>query len=119
MRTRRHKLLQGGRERRRIRVRAVIHGTVARPRLAVFRSNRYLYAQLIDDQVGKTIVAVREAEIAATGTPMERAAALGELLAKKATAKKLTRVVFDRRGYQYHGRIKALADGARKGGLAF
>ncbi len=91
-----------------------------RPRLAVFRSNRYIYAQLIDDVAGSTLAAASSRESGVTsGKPVDTAAKVGELLAERATAKKIKKVVFDRGGYQYHGRVAALADGARKGGLTF
>ncbi len=103
------------------RVRAKILGTKERPRLSVFRSNKYIYAQLIDDKIGKKIIFANETELKAKNkdTKTERAHQLGELLAKKAMDNKIKKVVFDRGGYKYHGRVKALADGARKGGLHF
>lgn len=110
---------------RRKRTRAKILGTKERPRLSVFRSNKYIYAQLIDDKTGKKIISANEKELMANppaggkATKTEKAHGLGELLAKKAMDNKIKRVVFDRGGYQYHGRVKALADGARKGGLHF
>ncbi len=93
-----------------------------RPRLTVFRSNKYVYAQIIDDSKGKTIVAyssrdLPKAKIGKSG--LEIAGAVGEELAKKAKAKKIKQVVFDRGGYRYHGKVKAIAEGARKGGLEF
>jgi large subunit ribosomal protein L18 len=78
-----------------------------------------MYAQVIDDSKGKTLVAANEKEITGKATRMEKAAMIGELLAKKSIAKKIKTVVFDKGGYRYHGRVKALADGARKGGLEF
>ena len=95
------------------RVRAKVAGTASRPRLSVFRSNRYLYAQLIDDLAGRTLASV--SDLGATTS----ARALGEALAVKAKAKKIKSVVFDRGGYRYAGRIKTFADGARAGGLTF
>lgn len=94
-------------------------GTAVRPRLCVFRSNKYIYAQLIDDKQQKTIVGVLEKELVKEDktTKVIRAQALGELLAKKAKEHKITAVVFDRGSYKYHGRVKAVAEGARKGGL--
>jgi large subunit ribosomal protein L18 len=108
------------RMRRRRRVRAKIRGTAERPRLAVFRSNRGIYAQLIDDVSGQTVAAVSwtESELRDLAR-MEQAKRAGELLAKRAKDKGAESVVFDRGGYQYHGRVKAFADGAREGGLAF
>jgi len=98
-------------ERRKKSVRSKIVGTTSRPRLSVFRSNKFLYAQVIDDSKGKTLVSVTGAK--SKGTE------IGEKVAKAALAKKIKTVVFDRNGFLYHGRIKALADGARKGGLKF
>ena len=105
--------------RRRRRVRAKVRGTATRPRISVFRSNRGIFAQLIDDDAGRTIAAVNwtEAELRSL-KPMEQATKAGELLAQRANAAGVERAVFDRGGYQYHGRVKALADGAREGGLA-
>jgi large subunit ribosomal protein L18 len=106
--------------RRRRRVRAKVVGTAERPRIAVFRSNRGIFAQLIDDGAGRTLAAVNwtEADLRGLG-PMEQAAKAGQLLAERAKAQGVDTVVFDRGGYQYHGRVKALADGAREGGLNF
>ena len=106
--------------RRRRRVRAKITGTAERPRLSVFRSNRGVFAQLIDDDKGLTIAAVQwtEAELK-TLKPMEQAKKAGSLLAERAKAAGVERAVFDRGGYQYHGRVAALAEGAREGGLNF
>jgi large subunit ribosomal protein L18 len=103
---------------RRRRVRAKIRGTAERPRISVFRSNRGIFAQLIDDDAGVTLTAVNwtEAELRGLG-PMEQAKRAGELLAERAKAAGVDRAVFDRGGYQYHGRVKALAEGARAGGL--
>ena len=99
-------------------IRAHLAGSEAQPRLAVFRSNQHIYAQLIDDSKHKTIAAESDLKVG-KGTKMERAMAIGESIAKKAVAKKVTRIVFDRGGFKYHGRIKAVAEGARKGGLEF
>jgi large subunit ribosomal protein L18 len=106
--------------RRRRRVRAKIHGTAERPRISVFRSNRGIFAQLIDDDAGRTIVSVSwtEPELRTLG-PMEQAQRAGAVLAQRASAAGIESAVFDRGGYQYHGRVKALADGAREGGLTF
>jgi large subunit ribosomal protein L18 len=102
------------------RVRAKVAGLAARPRLTVFRSLKFISAQLIDDQSGKTLVSATEHELAKMkGTKTDRATALGKLLAEKAAAKKITTVVFDRGGHRYHGRIKAFAEAARTGGLTF
>jgi large subunit ribosomal protein L18 len=105
---------------RRRRVRAKIRGTAERPRIAVFRSNRGICAQLIDDDAGHTIAAVNwiESELRALG-PMDQAQRAGALLAERAQAAGVENVVFDRGGYQYHGRVQAFADGAREAGLTF
>jgi large subunit ribosomal protein L18 len=106
--------------RRRRRVRARIIGTAERPRLSVFRSNRGVFAQLVDDRQGHTLAAVNwtEPELRKL-TASEQAKRAGELLAERAKAAGVETCVFDRGGYQYHGRVKALAEGAREGGLAF
>lgn len=105
--------------RRRARIRARIRGTGDRPRLAVFRGLRHISAQLIDDAKGHTLLAATDAEAGNAGkTGKERAAAVGALIGKKAVEKKITRAVFDRRGYKYHGQVQALAEAARKAGLA-
>ena len=110
------------RERRRRRVRAKISGTVQRPRLNVFRSLEHIYAQLIDDVAGHTLVAASSLDQdikALTQKKTLEASEVGKLLAQRAAAKQINEVVFDRAGYRYHGRIKAVADGAREGGLKF
>ena len=106
--------------RRRRRVRAKVRGTAERPRLSVFRSNRGIGAQLIDDVQGHTLAAVNwtEGDLKSL-KPMEQAKRAGELLAERAKAAGVETAVFDRGGYQYHGRVKALAEGAREGGLNF
>ena len=106
--------------RRRRRVRAKVRGTADRPRLSVFRSNRGVQAQLIDDVAGRTLAAVNwtEQDLKSLGR-MEQATRAGELLASRAKEAGVESVVFDRGGYRYHGRVKALADGAREGGLKF
>ncbi len=101
------------------RVRAKIIGTKEIPRLCVFRSNKHIYAQLIDDEKGKTLVSVKDVEIKKKNKKTELAFEVGKLIAKKAIEKKIEKIVFDRAGYQYHGRVKSLADGAREGGLKF
>lgn len=106
------------RERRRRRVRSTIRGTAERPRLAVFRSNKYLYAQLIDDLKGETIAHVDSRSVSGK-TGRDRAHAVGKALATQATQKKVTVAVFDRGGFTYTGSIKAVAEGAREGGLVF
>src|ERR1700754_705454 len=105
---------------RRRRVRAKVHGSAVRPRISVFRSNRGVFAQLIDDDAGRTIAAVEwtEADLRSL-KPMEQANAAGKLLASRAKEAGIDTAVFDRGGYQYHGRGKALAEGAREGGLSF
>jgi len=106
--------------RRRRRVRAKVNGTATRPRLSVFRSNRGIQAQLIDDVAGRTLAAVNwtEGDLKSLKT-MEQAKKAGELLAERGKAAGVETVIFDRGGYRYHGRVKALAEGAREGGLAF
>jgi large subunit ribosomal protein L18 len=106
--------------RRRRRVRARVRGTAERPRLSVFRSNRGVFAQLVDDERGHTIAAVSwtEPELAKLG-PKEQATRAGELLAGRAKEAGVTACVFDRGGYRFHGRVEALAEGARAGGLEF
>jgi len=106
------------RQRRKIRVRSKISGTAVCPRLSVYRSLTNIYAQLIDDTTGKVIVASSSMKDK-KGATMETAKKVGMDLAKKAVAKKVESCVFDRSGYLYHGRVKALADGAREGGLRF
>jgi large subunit ribosomal protein L18 len=105
---------------RRRRVRAKVHGSAERPRISVFRSNRGVFAQLIDDESGRTVAAASwtEPELR-TLKPMDQSRRIGELLAERAKSAGVESAVFDRGGYKYHGRVKALADGAREGGLAF
>jgi len=112
------------RERRHLRVRKRVHGTAERPRLGVFRSSKHIYAQLIDDEVGVTLAAAStlDKEFVAEGVSTASKAAakeVGRLVAKRAVEKGIKRVVFDRGGCLYHGRIASLADGAREGGLEF
>jgi len=106
--------------RRRRRVRAKVRGTAERPRLSVFRSNRGIHAQLIDDGAGHTVAAVSwiEPELRDLA-PMEQAKRAGALIAERARAAGIETCVFDRGGYKYHGRVRALAEGAREGGLRF
>jgi len=108
------------RQRRRYRVRAKVSGTAERPRLSVYRSNRGLFAQLINDVDGRTLAAANwtEPELRELGRT-EQAKKAGELLAERAKKAGVERCVFDRSGYRYHGRVKALAEGAREGGLEF
>jgi len=107
--------------RRRRRVRAKVTGTAERPRLSVYRSNRGMFAQLIDDRSGKTIAAVNwtEPDLRKVSGRTEQATEAGKLIAERAKAAGVETCVFDRGGYQYHGRVAALADGAREGGLKF
>ena len=106
--------------RRRRRVRAKVRGSAERPRLSVFRSNRGIMAQLIDDDAGRTVAAVNWTEAELKALPrMEQATKVGTTLAERAKAAGIERAVFDRGGYKYHGRVKALAEGARAGGLTF
>lgn len=112
---------QDNRLQRKRRVKAKIFGVSDRPRLSVFRSNTHIYGQVIDDEKGKTIASASDLKIkkAEKMTKAQIAETVGEELAKAAVAKKVKKVTFDRNGFIYHGRIKALADGARKGGLEF
>jgi large subunit ribosomal protein L18 len=105
---------------RRRRVRAKVEGTAERPRISVFRSNRGIFVQLIDDEAARTLASVSwiEPELRSL-KPMEQAKRVGELLAQRAGAAGIEQAVFDRGGYQYHGRVRALAEGAREGGLRF
>ena len=110
------------RSKRRTRIRSRLEGSVERPRLSVFRSNRHIYVQIVDDVKGHTLASAcsLEEELKRDiGGSIEGAKTLGGLVAKRALAKNITHVVFDRSGYLYHGRIKAVADAAREGGLKF
>ena len=106
------------RRKRHQRIRLRITGSAARPRLSVFRSAKYIYAQVIDDSTGRTLAAAssREADLGAP-TPIDTARAVGKALAERAKAAGVSAVVLDRGGYQYHGRVRSLAEGAREGGL--
>jgi large subunit ribosomal protein L18 len=106
------------RDRRHLRVRKKVSGTQARPRLVVFRSLKHIYAQLVDDAKNHTIATVGDLDIE-TMKKTEKATEVGKRIAERAKAAGITQVVFDRAGYQYHGRVKAVAEGARKGGLEF
>ena len=123
MGTRRHRLTaQAARIRRHRRVRKRVTGTPGRPRLAVFRSNGHIYGQVIDDEAGQTVAAASDLEAdlrTGAGKKAERAAVVGTRLAERARSAGVAQVVFDRAGYRYHGRVKALADAARAGGLEF
>ncbi|OGV89199.1 50S ribosomal protein L18 [Microgenomates group bacterium RBG_19FT_COMBO_39_10] len=107
---------------RKNRVRQKIKGTNERPRLSVFRSNKKIYTQLINDEQGQTLVGASEKDLSKevkSVTKTEKAKLIGEALAKKALKKKIKKVIFDRGPYRYHGRVKALAEGVREGGLKF
>lgn len=106
--------------RRHRRVRKKVIGTAERPRLAVFRSNRHIYAQVIDDVAGRTIAAASSLDDGVSGKdPKEKAKAVGKAVADKAKSSGVSKVTFDRGGFMYHGRVEALADGAREAGLEF
>lgn len=105
-------------ERRRRRVRSRLLGTSDRPRLNVFLSNKHTFVQLIDDETGKTLVSVSDRELKGL-SKKECSVAMGRLIAEKARTKQITHVVFDRSGRKYHGHVKAIAEGAREGGLQF
>ena len=111
------------RARRKVRIRKKLVGTNERPRLVVYRSNRHIYAQVIDDVTGQTLVSASSLCLAKAGEALkadkEAASKVGKDLAVKALERQITAVVFDRNGYLYHGRVQALADGARDGGLKF
>ena len=103
---------------RHMRIRNKISGTPERPRLVVYRSLKHIYAQLVDDAQNRTLVTVSDAKLT-DGTKTAKSAEVGRRLAERAKEAGITQVVFDRAGYQYHGRVKAVADGAREGGLEF
>jgi len=109
------------RERIKKGIRKNLAGTTERPRLSVFRSNKGIYAQVIDDSTGKTLVAASSLakDLVASGDKTAQSKAVGKLVAEKAVAAGISKVVFDRNGYLYHGRVKSLAEGAREGGLDF
>jgi large subunit ribosomal protein L18 len=109
------------RARRHYRVRKKVSGTTERPRLAVFRSNKYIYAQVIDDVSGKTVAAAssQEADLRSKSLTVDTASEVGALVASRAKDAGVSKVVFDRGGFPFHGRVKALADGAREAGLEF
>lgn len=117
------KIKQDKKIRRRKRTRAKIFGTEKRPRLSVFRSNKHIHGQIIDDQKGKTLVSGSDLELKPSQIKKKNktliAYQVGQLLAKKANVKKIKQVVFDRGPFKYHGRLRALAEGAREGGLKF
>ena len=108
------------RQRIKFRIRKIVSGTAAQPRLSVFRSNKEIYAQIIDDVNGTTLVAASSREEGITkGTSIETASAVGKLVAEKALKAGISTISFDRGGYLYHGRVKSLAEGAREAGLKF
>ncbi|WP_314055308.1 50S ribosomal protein L18 [Capnocytophaga gingivalis] len=109
------------RQRIKFRIKKIVSGTAQKPRLVVFRSNSEIYAQIIDDTKGVTLVAAssRDKDLKATGTKTEKAKQVGQAIAKKALAAGIEFISFDRGGYLYHGRVKSLAEGAREGGLKF
>lgn len=125
MKVKRFKTKKDKRERRHLKVRASLAGTALRPRLSVFRSNKHVVAQLINDETGKTLVTAMDQEVKGIKNKkgdfikIKQSEQVGQLLAEKAQAKKITKAVFDRGGYRYTGRVKAVADGARTGGLEF
>ena len=123
MTTNKEQLKRAKRDRRHARVRSVVSGTAARPRLAVFRSASHIYTQIIDDASGKTLAAASSAEILKASktkaAKAELSTQVGTAIAEKAKVKGITAVVFDRGGYRYHGRVKALAEAARTAGLEF
>ncbi len=101
------------------RVRGKISGSAELPRLSIYKSNKEIYAQLIDDKTGTTLASASSRALNATGTKVEISAEVGKAIAEKAKAAGIENIVFDRNGFVYHGRVKALADGAREGGLKF
>lgn len=106
------------RQRRRAHSKARVRGTAERPRLAVYRSSKHIYAQIINDETMSTISSANDLKIA-KGTPIEKASEVGKLIAEAAKKTKVTKVVFDRAGYKFHGRVKSLAEAARSAGLEF
>jgi|SRR5829696_215855 len=122
MRQNRKKTPQAARTRRHLRIRRRLSGTPERPRLAVYRSLTHIYAQVIDDVAGRTLAAASDLDAdlrSATGTKRDAATQVGALVAERAKNAGVSQVVFDRGGFLYHGRVKALADAAREGGLSF
>ena len=110
------------RVKRHLKIRSRISGTAERPRLVVYKSLKHIYAQIVDDSIGKTIVNIASSSkeyTAIKGNKKEKAEKIGEAIAKKAIEKGIKKIVFDRNGYKYHGRVKILADSARKAGLVF
>ncbi len=101
------------------KIRSKMSGTKLRPRLSVFKSAKHVYAQLIDDEAGKVLVSVSDVKMKGKGKKVDHSTEVGKMIAKEALAKKIESVVFDRGGFVYHGRVKAVAEGAREGGLKF
>lgn len=112
-------MIKTSRIRRQKRVRAKIRGTENSPRLSVFRSNKYMYAQAIDDEKGKTLVSISEKKLKEGKTKTEKSKILGNLMAERLKKEKIERIVFDKGSFKYHGRVKAFAEGLREGGLKF
>jgi len=110
---------QQKKQKRHSRIRAKVIGTKECPRLCIFRSNQHIHVQLIDDKTGKTLVNVSDLKIKKKGNKTEIAMEVGKQVAEKALEQKIKKVAFDRAGYKYHGRVKAVAEGARQGGLKF
>lgn len=110
---------QTARQRRHIRIRSKVQGTADQPRLVVFRSLMHTYAQIVDDSTGKVITGTSDIKLKSKAKKTEKAKEVGLAIAGLAKEKKVAKVVFDRNGYKYHGRVKAVADGAREGGLKF
>lgn len=102
-----------------VKIRQRIIGTAQRPRLCVFRANQHIYAQLVDDDKGKVLASASDVKLKGKGTKVQHAVEVGKMIAKEAVAQKIESVVFDRGGFVFHGRIKAVADGAKEGGLKF
>lgn len=110
---------QQARQRRHLRIRSKIYGTIKKPRLVIFRSLLHIYAQLVDDSANKVIAGASDIKLKSKSNKTQKAKQVGIGIAKLAKEKNIDTVVFDRAGYKYHGRIKAVADGAREGGLKF
>jgi large subunit ribosomal protein L18 len=108
-----------GRDRRRVRIRKKVTGSAERPRLTVFRSTKHIYAQVIDDDKGVTLASASTVTTETKGKKTDKAQAIGKALAEACKQKNITAVVFDRNGFRYHGRIKAIAEAAREAGLTF
>ncbi len=105
--------------RKKMHIRKSIHGNTERPRMTVFKSNKHIYAQIVDDSIHKTVVAASDEKLNSKMKKIESATEVGKEIAQKAVKAKITNVLFDRNGFKYHGRVKALADAAREAGLKF